>query len=87
MNGGQYRGGCQGTVREWEKVEMIVQQVKFGGSLKGMSNVQTFPHLGVQGGVLGVGAGANGGQFCLSQRVFGGKKGNVNTPLYQPFGE
>jgi len=83
VNGGQYRRWHQATIGEWQKVEVIMNQVEFGGPLKHGGNVQTLPNFGIEALIFRVGTRADGCQPGLGERVSRSEKGHLKAALNQ----
>jgi hypothetical protein len=80
---------CLHQPREGERHEigLIVNEVELGRALKDMGDVEHFPHLGVDGGIFGIGRQADAGQLARRLAVLRGEQGDVDTARDQRLGQ
>jgi len=75
--------------REGERHEigLVMNEVELAGTLEDMGDVEHLPHLGVNGGVLGIGRRADAGQLARGPAVFRGEQGDVDAARHQRLGQ
>ena len=71
------------AVRERQEVEVVVDQVELVGPLEHRRDVQAFPDLGVEPGVLGVAGRCGADEARRSQRVSRREQGDVDPPGHE----
>ena len=81
--------GVSHQPREGERHEigLVVNEIELACALEDMGDVEHLPHLGVDGGVLGIGRGAHAGQLARRLAVLGGEQGDVDTARHQRLGQ
>jgi hypothetical protein len=89
MDGCYDWSGDQPAVRQREKVEVVVQDVKRAGRglLESSAYVQTLGDLGVERRVFGIAARCHGHKASTGRRVVRSEQGHVNPSRHEPLGE
>ena len=72
---------------ERHEVGLIVNEVELARALEDMGDVEHLPHLGVDGGVLGIGRRADAGELARRQAILGGEQGDVDAARHQGLGQ
>ena len=72
---------------ERHEVGLVVNEVELARALEDMGDVEHLPHLGVDGGVLGIGRRAHAGQLARRLAVLGGEQGDVDAARHQRLGQ
>src|SRR5256885_14568556 len=55
MNRRHHRCVDEAAVRQWQEVETVVDHIELDGAFEGCGEVQSFPGLRIESGILGVG--------------------------------
>ena len=83
VNRRHHRRPDQPREGERHEIGLVVNEVELTGVLEDMGDVEHLPHLGVDGGILGIGRRADAIQLGCRPAILCGEQGDVDAARHQ----